>query len=144
MFSPRGIPLMGDHDWNDGLSAVGHGMIGESFWVAEFLYWIMTRFVEIASYKGDEEFVNTLNGRSAKLKEDFNKYAWDGEWFLQATNDLGEKIGSKENKEGKIFLNPQIWAVISDITTEERKKKAMESVEKYLLRDYGGVPLDHG
>lgn len=141
MFSPRGIPLMGDHDWNDGLSAVGHGMIGESFWVAEFLYWIMTRFVEIASYKGDEEFVNTLNGRSAKLKEDFNKYAWDGEWFLQATNDLGEKIGSKENKEGKIFLNPQIWAVISDITTEERKKKAMESVEKYLLRDYGALLL---
>ena len=60
---------------------------------------------------------------------------------MQATNDLGEKIGSCENTEGRIFLNPQIWAVISDITTEERKKKAMEAVTKYLLRDYGALLL---
>lgn len=141
MFSPRGIPLMGAHDWNDGLSAVGHGMIGESFWVAEFLYWIITRFEKIAESRGDAEFAALLREKSAKLKEDFNKHAWDGEWFLQATNDLGEKIGSKENTEGRIFLNPQIWAVISDITTEERMKKAMDSVTKYLLRDYGALLL---
>ncbi len=141
MFSPRGIPLMGAHDWNDGLSAVGHGMIGESFWVAEFLYWIMVRFNKIAAYKKDTAFAVVLKDRSAKLKADFNKYAWDGEWFLQATNDLGEKIGSRENKEGKIFLNPQIWAVIADITDYERKKKAMDAVEKYLLRDYGALLL---
>ncbi len=141
MFSPRGIPLMGAHDWNDGLSAVGHGMIGESFWVAEFLYWIITRFDKIAEHRGDKEFAEKLKEKSAKLKEDFNAHAWDGEWFLQATNDLGEKIGSRENTEGRIFLNPQIWAVISDITTEERKKKAMEAVTKYLLRDYGALLL---
>lgn len=141
MFSPRGIPLMGAHDWNDGLSAVGHGMIGESFWVAEFLYWIITRFDKIAEFKGDREFAKLLQEKAAKLKQDFNKYAWDGEWFLQATNDVGEKIGSKENEEGMIFLNPQIWAVIADITTEERKKKAMEGVTKYLLRDYGALLL---
>ncbi len=141
MFSPRGIPLMGAHDWNDGLSAVGHGMKGESFWVAEFLYWIMTRFDKIAEHAGDSGFAALLREKSAKLKEDFNKYAWDGEWFLQATNDYGEKIGSKENKEGTIFLNPQIWAVISDITDENRKKTAMKSVEKYLLRDYGALLL---
>jgi cellobiose phosphorylase len=40
-FSPRGIPLMGDHDWNDGLSAIGNNMKGESFWVAEFLYSVL-------------------------------------------------------------------------------------------------------
>lgn len=141
MFSPRGIPLMGAHDWNDGLSAVGHGMKGESFWVAEFLYWIITRFDKIADFRGDKDFAELLREKSVKLKEDFNKHAWDGEWFLQATNDLGEKIGSKENDEGMIFLNPQIWAVIADITTEERKKKAMDAVSKYLLRDYGALLL---
>lgn len=141
MFSPRGIPLMGAHDWNDGLSAVGHGMIGESFWVAEFLYWILTRFDKIAAYRGDTAFAALLRERGAKLKEDFNAHAWDGEWFLQATNDVGEKIGSRENSEGKIFLNPQVWAVISDITTPERKKLAMEAVGKYLLRDYGALLL---
>ena len=141
MFSERGIPLMGAHDWNDGLSAVGHGMKGESFWVAEFLYYIMVRFAKIASERGDTEFAQLLCQRSAKLKEDFNKHGWDGEWFLQATNDLGEKLGSKENTEGQIFLNPQLWAVISDITTDERKRLAMQAVEKYLLKDFGALLL---
>lgn len=141
MFSPRGIPLMGAHDWNDGLSAVGHGMKGESFWVAEFLYYIITRFDKIAEGVGDSEFAETLRTRAAKLKADFNEYAWDGEWFLQCTNDYGEKIGSKENSEGFIYLNPQIWAVISDITDDGRKRIAMKSVEKYLLKDYGALLL---
>ena len=141
MFSERGIPLMGAHDWNDGLSAVGHGMKGESFWVAEFLYYIMTRFVRIAHERGDSEFEQLLTERSKQLKKDFNKHGWDGEWFLQATNDLGEKLGSKSNVEGQVFLNPQLWAVIADITTEERKVKAMEAVDKYLLKDFGSLLL---
>lgn len=141
MFSERGIPLMGAHDWNDGLSAVGHGMKGESFWVAEFLYYVMTRFVRIAKERGDVEFEQLLFERSKQLKKDFNKYGWDGEWFLQATNDLGEKLGSKANAEGKVFLNPQLWAVISDITTDERKVKAMNAVTEHLLKDFGTLLL---
>ncbi len=140
-FSPRGIPLMGDHDWNDGLSAVGNDMKGESFWVAEFLYYILRRFDKYVVLKGENDYAKTLAQRADKLKTDFNEYGWDGEWFLQATNDLGEKIGSKDCERGKIFLNPQIWAVISDITTEERKVKAMQAVEKYLLKDYGALLL---
>ncbi len=141
MFSERGIPLMGAHDWNDGLSAVGHAMKGESFWVAEFLYYIITRFAPVAAEHGDNEFCQLLKDRAVRLRDDFNKYGWDGEWFLQATNDLGEKLGSKDNSEGQIFLNPQLWAVISDITTEERKQKAMKSVEKYLLKEHGALLL---
>ena len=50
-------------------------------------------------------------------------------------------IGSHTCHEGKVFLNPQIWSVIADITTPERKQKAMEAVSKYLLRDYGALLL---
>ncbi len=141
MFGERGIPLMGAHDWNDGLSAVGHGMKGESFWVAEFLYYIITRFAPVADQRGDAQFANLLRNKAQQLKTDFNKYGWDGEWFLQATNDYGKKLGSKDCDEGKIFLNPQLWAVISDITTEERKQSAMEAVKKYLLKDFGTLLL---
>ena len=33
----------------------------------------------------------------------------------RATKDDGEKIGSKTNPEGKIYLNAQTWSVISGI-----------------------------
>jgi cellobiose phosphorylase len=36
--SARGLPLILDADWNDGLNAVGAGGRGESIWMAHFLY----------------------------------------------------------------------------------------------------------
>ena len=139
--SPRGVPLMGDHDWNDGLSAVGHGLIGESFWVSEFLYYILNGMDEIIDYKKDDEFKRIVHEKKELTKKTLNEYGWDGEYFLQATNDVGELIGSHTSPEGKVFLNPQIWAVIGDATTKDRKEKAMEAVSKYLLRDYGALLL---
>ena len=139
--SPRGVPLMGDHDWNDGLSAVGHDLKGESFWVSEFLYYILNRMDEIVEYKKDNDFLKVIHDKKELTKKTLNEYGWDGEYFLQATNDCGELIGSHTSKEGKVFLNPQIWSVIADITTEERKKQAMEAVNKYLLKDYGALLL---
>ena len=139
--SPRGVPLMGDHDWNDGLSAVGHGLIGESFWVSEFLYYILNRMDVIFNFIKDEEFEKVIKDKKELTKKTFNEYGWDGEYFLQATNDVGDLIGSHTCEEGKVFLNPQVWSVIADITTEERKEKAMDAVNKYLLRDYGALLL---
>lgn len=132
---------MGDHDWNDGLSAVGHGLKGESFWVSEFLYYILNRMNNILDYVKDEEFRKVVNEKKELTKKTFNEYGWDGDYFLQATNDEGELVGSKTSKEGKLFLNPQIWSVIADVTTEERKEKAMQAVSEQLLRDYGALLL---
>jgi cellobiose phosphorylase len=136
-FSPRGIPLMGDHDWNDGLSAVGTLLKGESFWVAEFLYIILGRFIPLAERCGDERFAERCKPVYESLKTAFNQHGWDGKWYLQATTDDGLALGSHENEEGQIFLMPNIWAIISGMAEEERAETAMDSVTKYLLKDYG-------
>ena len=136
-FSPRGIPLMGDHDWNDGLSAVGTLLKGESFWVAEFLYMILGNFAPVARKRGDESFAQKCEIVRESVKDALNRHGWDGEWYLQATTDDGLLLGSKENEEGKIFLMPNNWAVISGTADAERAKTAMASVTEYLLKDYG-------
>jgi len=63
-FSPRGIPLMGDHDWNDGLNAIGTLLKGESFWVAEFLYAILGNFIPLAQRQNDNAFAAPTYGVS--------------------------------------------------------------------------------
>lgn len=136
-FSARGIPLMGDHDWNDGLSAVGTLLKGESFWVAEFLYMILGNFSPLARRRGDERFAQKCDVVRQNLKHALNAYGWDGEWYLQATTDEGLLLGSKANEEGQIFLMPNNWAVISGIADDERAQTAMASVTKYLLKDHG-------
>ncbi len=136
-FSPRGVPLMGDHDWNDGLSAVGTLLRGESFWVAEFLYLILGNFIPVARQRGDESFAQRCEIVRQSVCEALNRHGWDGDWYLQATTDEGLPLGSHANEEGKIFLMPNTWAVISGAADRERAQTAMQSVTKHLLKDYG-------
>ena len=140
-FSPRGVPLMGDHDWNDGLSNVGTGMKGESFWVGEFLYLILKEFIPLSVMRNDFKFASKCTDVMETLRFAVNKYGWDGRWFLQATTDGWEKLGSSENDEGSIFLNPNIWAAISGISDAGKTATALDSVGKYLLKDFGTVLL---
>ncbi len=136
-FSPRGVPLMGDHDWNDGLSAVGTLMKGESFWVAEFLALILENFAPVARRRGDEAFAQRCETVRASVSAALNQYGWDGEWYLQATTDAGLLLGSHTNAEGQIFLMPNTWAVISGAADPARAQMAMAAVTRYLLKDYG-------
>ncbi len=139
--SERGITLIGAGDWNDGLSAVGLEMKGESFWLTEFLYYILQRFIPICEKLGDNNSAERYRSVSAKLKEAFDKYSWDGEWYIRATKDNGETIGSSNNKEGKIYLNAQSWAVLSSIGEKEKNEIALQSLKKYLLKKNGPLLL---
>jgi cellobiose phosphorylase len=140
-FSKRGLPLIGAGDWNDGLSAVGLEMKGESIWLAEFFYLILTKFSIVCETTGEQKLAERYSHKANELKKAFDKYAWDGEWFFRATKDNDEKIGSKLNNEGKIYLNPQIWAVISEIADKQKQNKAIESVTKFLLKKNGPLLL---
>ncbi|MFA7289853.1 MAG: glycosyl hydrolase family 65 protein [Melioribacteraceae bacterium] len=138
-FSERGLPLIGAGDWNDGLSAVGLDMKGESIWLAQFFYLVINEFTELLIDKDDlkEKYFAVAE----KLKDAVEEYGWDGEWYWRATKDNGELIGSKNSPEGKIFLNAQTWSVLSGIGSEERQLKAMESAEMNLLKDNGALLL---
>ena len=139
--SKRGLTLIGAGDWNDGLSAVGLEMKGESIWLTEFFYLILVRFAELCKEIGKESFHRKYSKKAKELKKAFDKYAWDGEWFWRATKDDGKKVGSKTSPEGKIYLNAQTWSVISGVADVQKQKKAMDSVTKHLLKKNGCLLL---
>ncbi|MCL5029427.1 MAG: glycosyl transferase family 36 [Bacteroidetes bacterium] len=139
--SNRGITLIGAGDWNDGLSAVGLEMKGESFWLTEFLYYILHHFIPICEKLGDNNSAARYRTISAQLKEAFDKYSWDGGWYIRATKDNDEIIGSNKNKEGKIYLNAQTWAVLSLIGDQDKNQVALQSLKKYLLKKNGPLLL---
>jgi cellobiose phosphorylase len=140
-FSPRGLPLIGGGDWNDGLSAVGLAMKGESVWLGHFLHRLLVDFVEISRNRGDRLRAETYEARARHLKAAINNFAWDGEWYFGATKDSGEKIGSKENKEGSVWLNPQTWSIIADVAGSERAEQVLNIVEKKLEVEIGPLLL---
>lgn len=139
-FSPRGLPLIGECDWNDGLSHAGIKWKGESIWLAQFFYGILKRFSPYIR-KREPNRADEHEKRANALKEAVNQHAWDGEWYLGATKDDGGPLGSKVCQAGKIFLNTQTWAIITDSATPERAKQCMASAERHLYREYGPLLL---
>lgn len=139
-WSPRGLPLIGEGDWNDGLSHAGVRWKGESIWLGQFLYGILKRFNPYVK-KRDPKRSEDYEKRAEALKEAINRHGWDGEWYLGATRDDGRPLGSKTSSEGKIFLNAQTWAVISGVATPERAQTCMASAEKLLYKKYGPLLL---
>jgi len=68
------------------------------------------------------------------MRQTVYKHGWDGEWFLRAYDAYGKKIGSKENEEGKIFIESQGWCILGGIGFENGYAiRALDSVRKHLF-----------
>ncbi len=139
--SDRGLPLIGGGDWNDGLSAVGLDMKGESVWLGHFLHRILIDFAEVAEDRGDRSRASRYRSEAAGLRTGLNTTGWDGSYYWGATKDSGEKIGSRGNREGRLWLNPQTWAVIGGVADAARAGQVMDVVERELETEIGPLLL---
>jgi len=135
--SPRGLSLIGEGDWNDGLCKAGNKWRGESIWLSHFLYGILIEWFELLIRLNKIKTAQRLKDRADKLRENINRYAWDGAWYIRATTDDGRCLGSKSQEEGKIFLNAQTWAIINKVVPQSRLKPLLDSLDKYLYCKYG-------
>lgn len=137
--SARGLPLIGDNDWNDGLSALGAD--GESVWVAFFLMVILEEFGRALAEAGDSETPKRYAAEREKLQKAVCEHAWDGAWFRRATDTSGRWLGSKDSPEGQIFLNAQTWAQFAQAGSTEQRDRAWASLKDRLLTPYGPLLL---
>ena len=127
------IPLMGGGDWNDGMNKVGIKGKGESVWLGFFLYQIIDDFVKLIN-KCDSNFdTDEYSKFNETLKDNLNKKAWDGEYYLRAFFDNGDKLGSHENSECKIDLISQSFSILSNVIPKDRLLKVINSVEDNLV-----------
>jgi cyclic beta-1,2-glucan synthetase len=131
----RGLPLIGRGDWNDGMDRVGWEGKGESVWLGWFIYKILKDFTPICELKGDTERAAAYKKRADRLLNNIEKNAWDGEWYLRAYFDNGQPLGSRLNSECRIDSISQSWGIISGGASDERAAKAMESLQKYLIKE---------
>ncbi len=137
----HGICLTGDGDWNDALEGISKDGDAESVWLTIALFDAMNLMVELYTNAGKVDRAEILRDRAAKIKKIVNEVAWDGKWYLYGFTGSGKPIGSSKNEEGKIHLNAQTWAVFSGLADEDRAKKAMASVDKYLATPLGPALL---
>ena len=83
------------------------------------------------------EDVKHYSEMAERVRQACEKELWDGEWYIRGITKKGIKIGSHENEAGKIFLESNAWAVLSDAASPDRGLKAMNAVHKHLASKYG-------
>ncbi len=129
-------------DWNDSINGMGKDGKGESAWSTIALYNALKETEQIARViVKDDVVADEMKERAEKIKKAIDEYAWDGEWYLQGYTDDGEKVGSRENKEGMIYLNSQAWAILSGLTDKEKEEKCLAAIDKYLESENGTLTL---
>ena len=142
----HGLPLIGHADWNDAYDHVGVKGKGESIWLGMAFVRACRQVQQLAQFLRDKAVEEEMKERADEMTRIVNEEGWEESppkgaggrgWYLAAFNDAGLKIGSKENKEGKVPLNSQTWAILSGIATAERLPKILDKIDHTLDTPYG-------
>jgi N,N'-diacetylchitobiose phosphorylase len=120
-------------DWNDCLNLGG----GESAMVSFMHHWAIGAFIEAARYLKRDEDVRSYSAMAKRVKDACERELWDGKWYIRGITAAGVKIGSHANAEGKVFLESNSWAVMSDAASAERGRMCMDAVHEHLSSPYG-------
>lgn len=152
----HGLPLIGRADWNDCLNLncfstnpdesfqttenKTKGSKAESLMIAGLFVMYGREYAILAERLGKKAEADRAMHHVQQMIEAVKLYGWDGEWFLRAYDFYGNKIGSHENEEGKIFIESNGWCAMAGIGLDEGYvEKALDAVNEQLGCEYGIV-----
>ncbi|MEA5016864.1 MAG: glycosyl transferase [Candidatus Limiplasma sp.] len=155
---PHGLPLIGRADWNDCLNLNCYSAepdesfqtytnpnapddnVAESVLIAGMLAAIGPELAAMLDRRGEAEEAAYCRKEIALVRQAVLDHGWDGEWFLRAYDAAGQKVGSRENAEGQIFIETQGYCVMAGIGLEDGKaERALQSVAGRLECEHGIV-----
>ncbi len=151
---PHGLPLIGRADWNDCLNLNcfsndpdesfqttenrTEGSQAESLMIAGLFVVEGRDYAQLLERLGRDS--SSVLAAVSDMISAVKRYGWDGEWFLRAYDFFGRKIGSRENEEGKIFIESQGWCAMARIGAEEGMcDRALDSASRMLGTPFGLV-----
>ena len=125
----NGMALMRAGDWSDPLEEVGKKDIGESPWTSMALVNATAEFAPLLALLGETERARTLQLEAERMIAAINAAAWDGDWYIRAITDSGERLCCAGDPDGRVSLLVQAWAIISGVAPAERVRKLVAAVD---------------
>jgi cellobionic acid phosphorylase len=137
----RGLCRLGQGDWNDPLNMAGMGEKGESVWLSEALSLALDTWAKVEGHRGNKGQAGTWRREAAAMRCAINRYAWNGRWYTRGFKDNGEPFGTPADREGKIFLNSQSWALMCGAADRGKTAACIRAVERLLMTPSGPMKL---
>jgi cellobiose phosphorylase len=152
---PHGLPLIGRADWNDCLNlncfsetpdepyqttANREGRTAESVFIAGLFVHAAPDYAALAERMGFSDEAAAALVHAEDMERAVTEHGWDGDWFLRAYDFFGEKVGSSECEDGRIFIESQGYCVMAGIGVDDgRALRALDAVKEHLDTPYGIV-----
>jgi cellobiose phosphorylase len=152
---PHGLPLIGRADWNDCLNLNVFsdrpgdsfqtapnrpGGVAESVFIAGLFVLAARDAAAIATLAGDDDEAARCRDAADAMTLAIEEHAWDGAWYRRAYDHFGRPVGSIENAEGAIFIEPQGLMAMAGVGLEDgRARAAIASVRERLATPHGIV-----
>ena len=133
----RGLNFINQGDWCDPMNMVGYKGRGVSGWLTLATSYAIKVWLEICDSFNIETQVTEFSQATVDLNDAVNTHLWDQNWYGRGITDDNVIFGVKEDPEGRIFLNPQAWSLLSDAADLEKEEKLIASVAQELETPYG-------
>ena len=154
---PHNLPLIGRADWNDCLNlncfsahpgesfqtfGPSEGPVAESVFIAGMFVKYGEEYAQLCELMGDDTEAARARKEVQAMYDAILKDGWDGDWFVRAYDAYSHKVGSKECREGQIYIEPQGFCVLAGVGVKEGlAEKALNSVKERLDTKYGVMIL---
>jgi cellobionic acid phosphorylase len=137
----RGLSYIAQGDWCDPMNMVGYKGKGVSGWLSLATAYALNLWAEICAGENASQLAEEFKAGAETLNQAVNTHLWDGQWFGRGITDDGVVFGTSKDKEGRIFLNPQGWSLLSGAASERQRKLIIEAVAEQLETPYGVMTL---
>ena len=154
---PHNLPLIGRADWNDCLNlncfsahpgesfqtfGPSEGPVAESVFIAGMFVKYGEEYAQLCELMGDDAEAARARKEVQAMYDAILKDGWDGDWFVRAYDAYSHKVGSRECREGQIYIEPQGFCVLAGVGVKEGlAEKALNSVKERLDTKYGVMIL---
>jgi cellobionic acid phosphorylase len=135
----RGLSFIAQGDWCDPMNMVGYKGVGVSGWLTLATGYALNLWATVCEQVGKTEEAARYRAGAEACNASVNEHMWDGDWFARGITDDGVVFGTKQDKEGRIWLNPQTWSILSGAASAEQQARMLPQVDEQLSTPYGVV-----
>ncbi len=135
------LPPLSPGDHIDKLDGMVNDAKGESVWLAQFLIYLLSEFLLVCELKKDKDAVADYENRLRKLREKVLKVALDHDRFVGLLSQADKGVGVSKGKYAQLFLDTQVWAVLSGLCDATQATAIMDKVGEDLYKEHGPVMI---
>ncbi|KAK3376459.1 Six-hairpin glycosidase-like protein [Lasiosphaeria ovina] len=133
----RGLSYIAQGDWCDPMNMVGYKGRGVSGWLTLATAYALNLWSAVCEKEGRPDLAKLYSAGAQECNDAVNKHLWDGDWFARGITDDDVVFGIKKDPEGRIWLNPQTWAMLSGAASPAQIEKMLPQVDSQLSTPYG-------